>query len=406
MFTEWFDLKRPAWDPQTLAALAQRLQESGYQGLIADYRSLLLRSAPAQGERIAAALFGAEEFVDVLIPPAQPRARIILHRREPGLLRVVVAARGQHEARLVGRALRLHLETALGGRLTEQTVADQTRALLARFRKDVLPSLRLTDNGARAAEVRSALAAQVLRALARQPVVRGRPTVLASQAATLAPDRPAEQVREALEQLVGDGYAERWHVVVCREKGAWLGSSPSVDEMRTFAALAIECPACGRRVRDEQADVAYRLGERAPAERDTRWLCDLVEQALRRRGADSVAVHHGGDRDVDGAACYQGAVILFRVKDDPVDIGDLMRLQEEGRRLESDGWRVFPLLVAERPLGLDTSGTGVTVIEGVDSLEPALEQLLKAAGQASLASLLPKAVRPGGVPLADLLPAD
>jgi len=84
----------------------------------------------------------------------------------------------------------------------------------------------------------------------------------------------------------------------------------------------------------------------------------------------------------------------------------VLRLQEQGRRLESDGWPVFSLLVADRPLGLDTSGVRVTVVEGVAALEGVLEQILKAARDARLANLLPATLRPGGVPLSDLLPAD
>lgn len=405
MFTEWFDLKRPAWDAPTLAALLRRLQDNGYQGLTAEYGGLLGRYAALSEDRILEALAAADEFADVFIPPAQPHARIVLHRREPDVVRVVIAARGAQEARLVGTALKVHLEAVLG-KLGELIADDRARGVVARFRKDVLPMLRLTGNGERAAAPRSPAASQLLRAMRHQPVVRGRPTVLVSQAAPLAPDRPAEQVREAFEQLVAEGAVERWHVVVCREKGAWLGSSPNAEEMRTFASLAMDCPHCGRSVREEQPDVAYRLSERAPVESDNRWMCELVESALRRHGAESVAVQPGGGADVDGAACYQGALILFRAKDEPVDIGDLMRLQEQGRRFESAGWRVFPLLIADRPLGLDASGLGVTVVEGVAALDTALDHVLKTARDGTLAQLLPASLRPAGVPLADVFPQD
>ncbi|HEU5300516.1 MAG TPA: hypothetical protein VFW08_13555 [bacterium] len=405
MFTEWFDLKRPAWNPQTLAALLRRLQDSGYQGLTVDYGSLVGRYASGAVDRILGTLAGAEEFADVLIPPAQPQARIIVHRREPTVVRVVIAARSPQEVRLIGTALKVHLEAVLG-KLGDQIADDRGRGLVARFRKDVLPMLRLTGNGERAGSARSPLASQLLRAMPHQPVVRGRPTVLASQAGPLAPDRPLEQIREAFELLAGEGVVERWHVVLCREKGAWLGSSANAEEMRTFSSLAMDCPHCGRAVREEPADVAYRLSERASIENDNRWLCELVESALRRHGAESVAVHPGGGAEVDGAACYQGALILFRAKDDPVDIGDLMRLAEQGRRFESDGWRVFPLLVADRPLGLDTTGVRVTVVEGVAALDGVLEQMLKAAREAVLANLLPAALRPAALPLSEVLPQD
>ncbi|MDQ7844309.1 MAG: hypothetical protein QN141_04760 [Armatimonadota bacterium] len=400
MFTESFDITRPTWDPQTLAALLRRLHDSGYQDLTVDYHSLLARYLRPRTDldRLVPA---AGEFVDVLIPPGHPSARIILHRPEVTLLRAVLAGRSQQEVRLVGAALKVHLEAVLG---REVEVEEHSRALLARFRRDVLPVLQLAGNGEPPRGIRSPVAVQVLRAMRHQPVVRGRPTILASQCAPLAPDRTVEQIREALEQLVGEGWLERWHVVLCREKGVWLGSSASPDEIRAFTGLMMDCPHCGRRISDEQADIAYRLGERTPA--DNRWLCDLVETALRRLGVEAVAVHPTGGAAVDGAACYHGAVILFRAKDDPADIGDVMRLQEQGRRLAGEGWRVFPLLVADRPLGLDVGGIEVTVVEGMAALDDALEHLLRAAREASLELLLPEALRPAGIPLADFLPAD
>jgi len=406
MFIEFFDIKRPAWDGDTLAALLARLEENGYQGLTWAFHDLVGRYAhAAAGRSLPAALARAEEFSDVLIPPAQPQARIFLHRRAPEVLRVVVAGRSRHEVRLAQTALKLHLEAVLG-RLGDLLADDHSHATLARFRREVLPALHLEGNGARPPAARHPLAGPVLRAMRRQGAVRGRPTVLASQLAALVPEKPAEQIREALEQLTAEGALERWHVVVCRDSGRWLGSSASAEEMRAFLALTMECPHCGRRVSEEQADVAYRLTEQAPASlSDTRWLCDLVETTLRRLGVEAVAVQPGAGA-VDGAACYQGAVILFRAADDAVDIGDLMRLQEQGRRLESDGWRVFPLLVADRPLGLDATGVGVTVVESTAALDAVLEQVLRAAREAGLSALLPPQLRPAGVAVADLLPAD
>jgi len=401
MFTESFDVRRPTWDPQTLAALLRRLHDSGYQDFTVEYHSLLARYLRS-GTELDRLVPESGEFVDVMVPPAHPSARVVLHRPEPSLLRVVLAGKSQQEVRLVGTALKVHFEAVLGRGVE---LEDHSRALLARFRRDVLPALQLAANGEPPREMRSPVAMQVLRAMRHQPAVRGRPTILLSQSAMLAPDRTAEQIRDALEHLAGEGLLERWYVVLCREKGIWLGSSVNPDEIRAFTSLTMECPHCGRRIGDEQADVAYRLGERVSAA-DNRWMCDLVETALRRLGVEAVAVHPAGGAAVDGAACYHGAVILFRAKDDPADIGDLMRLQEQGRRLAGEGWRVFPLLVADRPLGLDTGGIDVTVVEGVAALDGALEHLLRSAREASLDTLLPEVLRPAGIPLADFLPAD
>lgn len=406
MFSEYFDLQRTTWDAPTLAAVLTRLGESGYQGLTADYRDVVDRYARAGAEIGLSAILGrTDDYVEILIPPAQPQARIILHRRSPEVLRVVMFGRSQHEARLVETALKLHLDAVLG-RLDELIADERGRSHLLRFRRDVVPALHLGGDGARAPEVRSVLAAQVLRAVRHQPVVRGRPTVLASLAGTLLPERQGEPLRDVLEQLVGEGALERWHIVVCRETGRWLGSSANAEEMQSFLSLSVDCPHCGRRVSEEQADVAYRLAESAQTYLDgNRWMCDLIEDTLRRLGVDAVAVHPGAG-SVDGAACYQGSLILFRATDESANALDLARLREQGRSLEAEGWRVFPVLVTDRPLGLENGDAGVTIVEGMPALEPALERILKAAREASLVSLLPATVRPGGVPLTDLLPAE
>lgn len=406
MFTENFDIRRSAWDGSALAAVLERLADNGYQGFTAEFRDLVGHFARAGADvGLPAVVSRADEFADVLVPPAQPYARIILHRRTPDVLRVVVVGRSQHEARLAGTALKVHLE-AVVGRLDELIADERGRSHLTRFRRDVVPALHLGGDGERAPEIRSVLAAQLLRALRHRPVVRGRPTVLVSQLSALLPDRPAEQVREVLEQLVGERAIERWHTVLCRESGQWLGSSSSAEEMRTFLSLAMDCPHCGRRVSEEQADVAYRLGESAQTYLDgNRWMCDLIETALRRMGVEAVAVQPGAG-DVDGAACYQDSLILFRATDDPVNPGDMMRLQEQGRRLEDEGWRVFPLLVTDRPIGLDAADGAVTVVEGMSALDHALERILRAAREAGLFALLPAVLRPAGVPIIELLPAE
>ncbi|MGH2399222.1 MAG: hypothetical protein ACRDF6_05200, partial [bacterium] len=229
MFTDYFDIKRPKWDGETLAALQKRLEDSGYQGLTGEFHALVRRYVNVDVDRTPAAILTrTEEYADVLIPPAHPHARIILHRQNPEVLRIVVAGRSQHEARMVQTALKLHLEAVLG-RLGEAGADDHSRSTLTRFRREVVPALKLKGNGERGADGRYSLAPQLLRALRRQPVIRGRHTILVSQMATLAPEKPSEQIRDALEHLVGEGALERWHVVICREGGQWLGSSADAE---------------------------------------------------------------------------------------------------------------------------------------------------------------------------------
>src|SRR5512134_794983 len=162
MFIEHVDFKRPAWDADTLASMLERLHESGYQGLTEDVHQVLTRYATAVGTRpLARTVTGADPFIDVLIPPAQSRARVILHHRSPGILRVVIAGRFQHEVRMVSTAVKLHLESILGAKLDELIADEGGRASLDRFRREVVPALQLAANGERVAEIRHPHGAQL-----------------------------------------------------------------------------------------------------------------------------------------------------------------------------------------------------------------------------------------------------
>lgn len=407
MFIEYVDFKRPAWDADTLASMLERLHESGYQGLTGEIHQIIGRFTTAVGDRPLGRTVGAADpFMDVLIPPAQSRARVIVHHRGPGILRVVIAGRFQHEVRMVATALKLHLESFLGAKLDELIADEGGRASLDRFRRDVVPALQLASNGERVAEIRNPHGAQLLRAMRHQPAVRGRPTVLGSNLASLAPERPADATREAMEQLVAEGVLERWHVVLCRETAQWLTSTPSSEEMRKFVALNLECPHCGRRVSEEQTETAYRLGEHVQAYvSDNRWMCDLIEASLRRFGVEAVAVRPGSG-PVDGAACYQGTLLLFRAKENGVDASDLVQLRAKAKQFEGEGWRVSPILVADRAIPPEGREMGVVVVESMSALDAALEQTLKSARDATVETLLPASVRLAAIPLADLLPAE
>lgn len=407
MFIEYVDFKRPAWDADTLASMLERFHENGYQGLTEEIHHVVGRFTTGVGERsLQRTVVGSDPFMDVLIPPAQTRARVILHHRAPDMLRVVIAGRFQHEVRMVGTALKVHLESFLGTKLDDLIADESGRASLDRFRRDVVPALQLGTNGERVAEIRNPLGAQLLRAMRHQPAVRGRPTLIGSQLATLAPERAADQTRDAMEQLVAEGALERWHIVLCRETGQWLTSTPNAEETRKFVALNLECPHCGRRVSDEQMETAYRLGEHAQAYvSDNRWMCDLVEAGLRRLGVEAVAVRPGAG-PVDGAACYQGTLILFRAREDGVDPSDIVQLRARAKQFEGEGWRVTSLFVADRTIPAEGRETGVIVVEGISTLDAALEQALRAARDATVDTLLPPSLRLAAVPLADLLPID
>ncbi|MGH2348106.1 MAG: hypothetical protein ACRDFT_01415 [bacterium] len=404
MFLEYFDLKRPSWDADALAALLTRLQESGYQSLTLDAHAVVARYGQPQGEfALPPAIVAAGAFADVLIPPAQRQARLVLARQDPATLRAVVLGRSQHEVRMSATAVKMHLEAVLGGRIGDMVVDENGRAGLVRFRTDALPALHLAGNGHSGVEVRNAAAAQLLISLRRQPQIHQKATVLASQVAALAPDRPADQTREQLEQLVGDGILDRWHVVVCRETGQWLAFSPTAEEARSFLALHLNCPHCGRTVGEEQVDLAYRLGTEMEAYlSDNRWICDLVETSLRKMGVESVAFHPGAG-SADGAAWYYGSVLLFRATDAGPTAADIDALDAAAATLETQGWHVYALAVSNTPAPPETRGR-VTAIGGLSTLDTVFEDVLADARRRLLEGLLPAELRPVVVPLAALLP--
>lgn len=407
MHIEYFDFKRAGWDAETLARILTRLQENGYQGLVTEIHQILGRYVHSRGDRtLAATLARGETFADAFIPPAQPNTRIILHRAQSDVLRAVIAGRSQREVRLAATAVKVHLEAALGNRSGEMIADESGRASLAKFRRDVLPALRLTGESGPPVELRHTSATQVLNALRRSSAIRGKPTVLASKVAALAPDQPAEQTRQVLDQLVPTGAVERWYVVVCHEGGQWLAVSPSADEIKTYLSLNVTCPHCGTRVGEERQDVAYRLGDKFEEYLvDNRMICDQIETALRRAGVEAVAVRPGAG-PVDGAACYHGAVILFRAKNGSPGMEDAAALQEQAKQLKHEGWRVFSLLVSDQPVPASVKETGVAVIEGLGRLDGALEEVLLSARQQHLAALLPSLFHPIAIAVDDLLPGD
>lgn len=405
MYLEYFDVKQTDWSPAAVATVLNRLQASGYRGLGQEVHGLLERFMhPRQDRAVDASNAGNERFTEILIPPAQPQTRVILHRPAADVARVVVIGRGQHEVHTAATAVKMHLEHAMGGKLKDLITDENGRASLTRFRRDVLPALGLLGDGR--PSLRAPNGAALLKVLRGQPAIRGKPTVLASQISALSQDRPVEQTRDALEQLAADGVIERWHVVLCREGSHWLAVSDSPDEIKAFVATKVACPHCGRRVSEEKSDVAYCMSEDGQSYlSQKRWLCDLVETTLRRLGVEAVTVQPGGPV-LDGAACYQGSVLLFRAREGVQSAADAKAVRDQARTLDSQGWRVQTILVTDQPFPAEGKKTGITVVEGVGALEQVLAEALNAARMANLQTLLPPVLHPISVSVAELLPAD
>src|SRR3989475_7870112 len=304
MYVESVDFKRQAWDAKILGALWTRLTANGYQGLLAEIHQAAGRfSRPRPDRSLPNSLGQADGFTDVLIPPAQPHTRVIFFLAQPDLLRMIVAGRNQTEVRRVATATKMHLEAAVGGHISELLTDVTDRDGPDRFRREVVPALHLTASGGLVVGLRDGATMQMMLALRRQPAFRGRPTALGSQLSTLLPDKPSEQAREAMERLVSSKIGERWHVVICRQGGQWLAVAPGLDEIKSFIGSNVACPHCGTRMGEEIQEVAYRLTEAADAQlADNRPLCELLDAALRRAGAEAVVIRPGR------GALYGGAV--------------------------------------------------------------------------------------------------
>lgn len=404
MYLEYFDVKQTDWSPATVATVLNRLQGSGYRGLTLEVQGVLERFVQFRPDRaLEASLRGTERFTEILIPPAQPQTRVIIHRPAAEVARVLVVGRNQHEVHVAATAVKMHLEQAMGGKLKDLITDENGRAGLTRFRRDVLPALGLLGDGRPSLRVPDGAA--LLKLLRGQPAIRGKPTVLASQISALKLDRSVDQMRDALEQLAADGVVERWYVVLCREASHWLAVSESPDDIKAFVATKVACPHCGRRVSEEKSDTAYRMSENGQSYlSQNRWLCDLVETTLRRLGVEAVTVQPGGQA-LDGAACYHGSVLVFRAREGVQSAADAKAVQDQARALDSQGWRVHAILVTDQPSSEEVKKTGVTIIEGVGALEQVLTEVLNGARMANLQTLLPPVLHPVSVSVTDLLPS-
>ncbi len=405
MHLDYIDVKRQSWDVATLAALLSRLTASGYQGLAVEGHRLVGRFARAQGDRpLTAALNHANGFADVLIPPAQPHARIILCLLQPDVLRVVVAGRDPSEVKRIATATKMHIEATMGGSIDEIGAGADERDTVSRFRREAVPALNLTAASGLVTGGRDGAPMQMIVALRRQPAFRGRPTALGSQVGSLLPDKSAAQARETAERLVSAGLVERIHVILCRSGGQWLAVAPSGEEMRALVGANVACPHCGTRMGEELQDIAYRLTDAADAQlAENRPLCELLETALRRAGAEAVVIDPGHG-EVDGAAYYHGTALVFRART-AAKADDVTKLLEQAKKLQGQGWPVVSLLVTEQS-AQDLRQDGLFVVDNMTRLDAALEEILRTVREHHALTLLPQVLRPLAVSVADLLPAD
>src|SRR2546427_8814112 len=90
---------------------------------------------------------------------------------------------------------------------------------------------------------------------------------------------------------------------------------------------------------------------------DNRPLCELLDAALRRAGAEAVVIDPGRGA-IDGAAFYRGTVLVFRARQGAPSAEETAQLLEQAHVVQQQGRRVGSLLVFDppAPAGLRPSG--------------------------------------------------
>ncbi len=313
--------------------ISSLLAENGYQSLQREGLALIQRYLPGDpGSADAPAQLERARTVDVLIPPADQTARILVCERPAAggargtVVAVVAVGRSQEDAHRSRTAVKIVLDSkgAAEVGLPPRAAGDNGRARVRRFRQEWVRDLGLVrqverEDSAPAPPSRSLAAVQALFAIQDAPPLLGRPAVLRGRSER--PDKMGEPGRAAvdpglLDGLVPEGLVDRSFVLICRETGQIVGIGKDAGEVQAAMQLTLRCPHCRRPLGEESPDVLYSLSAQGEEfVRSTRWIREAVESSLRKRNCDVVLADGATARGLDGAACYQDAVLLFRVKD-------------------------------------------------------------------------------------------
>jgi|GEM_PF-1226247 len=394
---EYFEYEFPEGGAGRGRRISALLAEHGYQSLERESLDLIERYLPGgAGTAQTGGPPAGARTIDILIPPADQSARILVTERPggatPGVtVAVVAAARSQEDAHRSRTAAKMALD-AKGGResdLTASVANDNARARVRRFRQEWATELGLVrpDAGGEAAPsagLRSLAAVQALFGLQDAPVVFDRPSVLRSRLdkgdARLAADPGL------LDALVTEGLADRSFVLVCRDSGAIVGVGKDAAEVQAAMQLTLRCPHCRRPLGEETQDILYGLSAQGEEFiRSSRWIREAVESSLRKRNCEAVVLADAAtSRGIDGAACYQDAVLLFRLKDGTPSKEDVQAFRKAMGEFKktAPGVPVRGVYVAAQPAPFEdpAAKTGAdapyTVVE-ISRLEAGLDRLLE-----------------------------
>ena len=352
MHFEYMELEAPGGDLIGGRKISALLVEKGYKSLSAEYAGLASQYVPGLDvSRPPAGSTASARTVDVLIPPTDASARIVIGERvRPDatgpVVAVIAAGPSPEDAHRTRIAVKLILDRTAVGEETFATyiVNDNGRASERRFRQEWIRGLGLVHDEAwgpdSASSPRQETMVQALLALQAMPPMLGRPGLVRSHV-----DKAQEKTDvldvAILEALVAEGLADMAHVLVCRQTGQVVGVGKDAGEVRAAMRLSLRCPHCQSPLGEEVQDVLYSLTEQGEKFlRGASLILGALSAALRKNGCDDVVLGSGlPEQLVDAAACYQDAVLLFRVTDgapQKAAIRTLQRTMKEFAATESE----------------------------------------------------------------------
>jgi hypothetical protein len=340
MHFEYMELEAPGGDLIGGRKISALLVEKGYKSLSAEYAGLVSQYMPGLDlSRPPAGPPSGARTVDVLIPPTDASSRIVIGERlRPDstgpVVAVIAAGRSPEDAHRSRIAVKLVLDRTAVGEETFATyiINDNGRASERRFRQEWIRALGLVHDEAwgpdSASSPRQETMLQALLALQAMPPMLGRPGLVRSHVEKAQEKSDALDVA-ILEALVGEGLAEMAYVLVCRQTGQVVGVGKDAGEVRAAMRLSLRCPHCQSPLGEEIQDVLYTLTEQGEKFlRGASLILGALGAALRKNGCDDVVLGSGlPEQLVDAAACYQDAVLLFRVTDGPPQKAAIRMLQ-------------------------------------------------------------------------------
>ncbi|HKX18922.1 MAG TPA: hypothetical protein VJT33_13000 [bacterium] len=370
--------------------IASMLAEQGYNSLHRDALDLLRRYVPSTGTDARTDEPIGPRTIDVLVPAADRKARILVAERpatDGGVTVAVVAVgRSPEEAHRGRTAAKLALESKDGrdSGLAARLVSENGPARQPRFREEWARALGLVQGEGQDSagpSPRPLASAQTLFALQGAQAVLGRPSVLRSKI-----DKTTNGSRVDTAQLDGlssEGLIERSFVLMCRETGQIVGVGRDAAEVQAAMQLSLRCPHCRRPLSEEVQDVLYSLSPQGEEFiKSTRWIRDAVESSLRRRNCSAVVLSEAPNSPVDGAAYFKDAVLLFRLRDSAPGEDDVTRLQQAGAEFEkiAPGVPVRSVIVTTQPAPAaqaPAGGPAPALYLNASQLEDSMDRLLE-----------------------------